>query len=149
METFNSYLSENHRQCDHELAELEQAISSKDWSTVQERFNTFMLSTLTHFEREETILFPPFEDASGSYEGGPTSCMRSEHEQMRELLSQMKEGCERKDQEHFFGLTETYMILVQQHNSKEEQVLYNMAEQLLGPQMELLITKMKGYQATL
>ena len=39
------------------------------------------------------------------------------------------------------------MILVQQHNSKEEQVLYNMAEQLLGAQMASLIAEMKTHQA--
>ncbi|MBT3235759.1 MAG: hemerythrin domain-containing protein [Bdellovibrionales bacterium] len=147
MENFLSYLSENHRQCDQHLAELEQAVTANNWEEVKKQYQTFSLSTLTHFEREEQILFPPFEEASGISEGGPTSCMRSEHQQMRELLEQMKEGCQQQDQEHLYGLTETYMILVQQHNSKEEQVLYNMAEQLLGAQMASLIAEMKTHQA--
>ena len=73
---------------------------------------------------------------------GPTKMMMMEHEQMRSLLSQIRETFESENQEKFFGLSETLMILMQQHNMKEEQMLYPMAQQHLSADAERIILMM-------
>ena len=63
---------------------------------------------------------------------GPTAVMRMEHEQMRSLLSQLTEAVSRQDGPRFLGLSETLMVLMQQHNMKEEQMLYPMCDRALA-----------------
>jgi hemerythrin-like domain-containing protein len=69
--------------------------------------------------------------------------MRMEHQQMLQIIAQMKDAVEKKDKNHFFGLSETLMMTIQQHNMKEEQMLYRMIDVHLGSESELIIDKMK------
>jgi hemerythrin-like domain-containing protein len=62
-----------------------------------------------------------------------------EHEQMRSLFSQMTTAIEQKDLEGFSGSAETLLLLMQQHNMKEENILYPMCEQSL-PSAEIADT---------
>jgi hemerythrin-like domain-containing protein len=58
--------------------------------------------------------------------------MRLEHEQMRALFRDMQASLPAHDARQFLGITETLLILMQQHNLKEEHVLYRLADQALG-----------------
>ena len=64
--------------------------------------------------------------------------MRSEHEQMRALLAQMNEALAARQQDQFLGLGETLMLLTQQHNMKEENILYPIMDQCIADQADLL-----------
>jgi hemerythrin-like domain-containing protein len=68
--------------------------------------------------------------------------MRQEHVQMRSLMSQMCEAIDANNKDKFFGLSETLMILLQQHNMKEEQMLYPMAQQHLSADSDRIIELM-------
>jgi hemerythrin-like domain-containing protein len=81
---------------------------------------------------EEEVLFPAFEQATGMTDGGPTFVMRSEHDQMRGLLEQMETAADGGDRDELIDLGDTLLMLIQQHNQKEEQMLYPLAEQALG-----------------
>ena len=70
--------------------------------------------------------------------------MRQEHTQMRTLISQMLEAIDADNKDRFFGLSETLMILMQQHNMKEEQMLYPMAQQHLAAESDLIVDMMKS-----
>jgi hemerythrin-like domain-containing protein len=70
--------------------------------------------------------------------------MEMEHEQMRELLSKMRNALEQKDKYKFFSASETLMILMQQHNMKEEQILYTLAQQHLEDDAEHLVSRMRS-----
>lgn len=94
--------------------------------------------TLYHFSHEESTLFPAFENATGMTQG-PTMMMRSEHEQMRDLLDQLISAAEQQDKDEFLGVCETFHIFNQQHNMKEEQVLYPMIDQHCGQDSEQLL----------
>ena len=59
---------------------------------------------------------------------GPTQMMRHEHEQMRELISRLGKAVESKDKDTYLAVAEPLMILMQQHNMKEEQMLYAMCD---------------------
>ena len=75
---------------------------------------------------------------------GPTMIMRMEHDQMRQLLNALQEDLEKKDRNHFFGVSESLMMLMQQHNMKEEQMLYKMADMHLGSLVSKIIEDMKA-----
>ena len=49
--------------------------------------------------------------------------MRREHDQMRTLFAQIEDALQRHDEDDFLGSTETLLILIQQHNMKEEGML--------------------------
>ena len=90
---------------------------------------------------EETVLFPTFEEISGMRQG-PTQVMRMEHQQMRNLLASMSEAVSNGDPEEILEVGETMMILMQQHNVKDEKILYPTADQHLASYREELIERM-------
>ena len=65
-----------------------------------------------------------------------------EHDQMRVVIHDMRSALEAKDAQQYLGLSETFLVLMQQHNFKEEGILYNMIDQVLGDQGEKLIAQL-------
>jgi len=139
----SNYMRDEHRHCDDEFAKVEQAVNAGDFKGAFEAFETFMIDTLGHFDKEEEILFPAFEAATLSTEG-PTYVMKLEHNQVRGLLEQVKDAIDKEDRDRFFSAADTLMILLQQHNMKEEQMLYAMCDNVLDEQAAELVEKMKN-----
>jgi len=135
-------MRDEHRMCDEYFAKAEEAVSNGDFKEAFKYFEEFMVDTLKHFDKEEEILFPTFEEVTGSSEG-PTQVMRYEHNQVRGLLEQLKDAIDKEDKDRFFSVADTLMILLQQHNMKEEQMLYAMCDRVLAPQADKLVEKMK------
>ena len=106
-----------------------------------ESIKSFLNEMERHFQMEETVLFPTFEEISGMRQGS-TQVMRMEHQQMRNLLARMSEAVSNGDPEEILEVGETMMILMQQHNMKEEGSLYPMADQHLASCREELIERM-------
>lgn len=131
MQTITEYLSAEHQHCDGLFADAETAAANNDLAAAKAGFAAFHEEMEQHLGKEENILFPAFEQATGSSRG-PTSVMRMEHEQMRELFAEMKAALDAGDTGTYAGLSETLLILMQQHNMKEEQMLYPMADRALG-----------------
>ena len=119
-------LVSQHHLCDSFFADAESAIQTHDWETAQTKWSLFVEELLKHLDREEQILFPAFEQATGMTQG-PTTVMRYEHQEMRQLLSDLQAAISQHDAVSFLGLSETLLVLMQQHNLKEENVLYPMA----------------------
>ena len=126
----SNHMKSEHRACDTEFADAEKAVIDGDFETAQDIFVKFAEDTLGHFAKEEEILFPAFEEVTGSTEG-PTNVMRYEHEQMRELIGRMAGTVEEKDKDAYLSIAESMMILLQQHNMKEEQMLYAMCDRVI------------------
>ena len=143
MNTISSFLTSDHRACDNEFANLENAIASLDWEEAKSQFDKFSADLLHHFDMEEKVMFPVFEEVTGMTQG-PTMVMRMEHSQMRNILDDLKADIEKKDKNHFFGVSESLMMLMQQHNMKEEQMLYAMADMHLGSFVSKVIEDMKA-----
>lgn len=135
------YMTNDHRECDNLYAPLEDAISRGDWDEALSLYMPFKEAMLRHFAMEEEVLFPEMEKFMGGGEG-PIHVMKMEHSQIRSIIEQMGEAINDKNSHKALGLGETFMILTQQHNMKEEQVLYTMAEQLPFEKGEIL-EKMK------
>ncbi|MCF8197221.1 MAG: hemerythrin domain-containing protein [Sulfuritalea sp.] len=124
-------LFQHHKHCDEIFASAEEACANGDWTEGDEAFARLFNQLETHFTSEEEVLFPAFESETGMT-SGPTEVMRGEHRQMRDLLAQMKDALAARDSDAFGGAAETLLILMQQHNMKEENILYPMCDNALG-----------------
>jgi hemerythrin-like domain-containing protein len=143
MSTIGSYLSDDHNACDDLFAAAENAVAVKDWTKAREHFDRFHASMRRHFAMEEDVLFPAFEARTGM-SGGPTFVMRAEHQQMNGLLQEMDAALARTDGQAYLGQSETLLMLMRQHNMKEENILYPMSDQALADQSADLLAAMKA-----
>ncbi len=128
-------LPDHHRHCDDLFVAAEESAQSGDWTAAILAFERFRAQMQAHFEAEEGTLFPAFEAATGM-RAGPTQMMRHEHEQMRSLLAQLEAACQARDGDSYAGAAETLLMLMQQHNMKEENILYPMCDRALGAEAE-------------
>jgi iron-sulfur cluster repair protein YtfE (RIC family) len=142
VDTLRAYLTDDHEQCDQLFADAENAVDGKDWPSAEALFERFSLCTMRHFAREEEILFPAFETTTGM-SGGPTVVMRHEHAQILEILPAMNDAIGRRDASGYLGLSETLLMLLRQHNLKEEQILYPMCDRALSGDAPALLERME------
>ena len=136
-------LPDHHRHCDNLFAAAEDAALRGDWTAAAPAFERFNAQMIAHFDAEETLLFPAFEAATGM-RAGPTQMMRHEHDQMRGLLAQLAAACDAQDSQEYGGAAETLLMLMQQHNMKEENILYPMCDQALGTEAERIGVQMSA-----
>ena len=133
----------DHRQCDDCFVAVERSVARAAWADADAEFGKFREAMQHHFDAEEAVLFPAFEARTGM-SMGPTQVMRGEHGQMRELLAAAKDALDARDADDYSGSAETLLIMMQQHNMKEENILYPMCDQHLVAQLETLLTQLKG-----
>ncbi len=132
----------DHRACDAIWAEVEAAVEEdKDPSDAWKRFEAAMFRHLT---MEEAVLFPALE-AAGMPRMGPIHVMLMEHEQMRSVLRQMGGCADAGEWEDVADHGDTLLMLIQQHNVKEEAVLYPMANRLLAGRWPELVKQLAAY----
>ncbi len=141
MPKITDVMSADHKRCDELFAKAEDAVSNGDWESGATAFRGFHDATEQHFSMEEAVLFPAVEQSTGMT-SGPTQVMRMEHMQMRQLLADMDESVTEKNQEKYLGLSETLIMVMQQHNTKEEQIVYVMADQSLREKAADVLTQM-------
>lgn len=127
MISISDVMTADHKLCDELYVSAELYVSKNDWDQASCTARKFINCLLFHFQHEEEILFPEFEKKSGMRHG-PTEMMRHEHEQMKSLIVELEKSLESKNQERYLGLSETLLIYMQQHNMKEEQILYPMID---------------------
>jgi len=133
MSTLTEPLRHHHKHCDERFVAAEAAVIDKNWTVAAQLLPDFLTEMEAHFRTEEEILFPAFEAATGMTMG-PTRMMRLEHAQMRELFGQMNAALTNRDARDFAGVAETLLVLMQQHNMKEENILYPMCDRGLDSQ---------------
>ena len=147
MTAVTDYMTRHHRQCDEAFASAEDAVSAKDWAAARQKFDRLRDIMKRHFAMEEQVLFPAFEERSGMTMG-PTEVMRQEHAQMNHLLEQMNPAVAAQDAEQFLGCSETLLVLMQQHNMKEEGMLYRMIDQAFSGETQTLIGRLEDAAAS-
>ena len=139
--TINQFMSTDHRACDEQFATLENCIDSEDFATAEKLFEEFHTHMLKHFDMEEQVMFPQYQNCEGGH-CDPTPVMLMEHNQMRAIFTQMSDAINANDKEKFLGQSEALLFTMQQHNMKEEQMMYNLADQSLNS--EEIIEAMKA-----
>jgi len=65
MNSISTYMMRDHKACDEHFAQAEDAVAAGDWARVTSSFAAFVDALGRHFELEEQILFPAFEDRTG------------------------------------------------------------------------------------
>ena len=142
MSTISDFMTKTHALCDELFTNAENLATESNWTELNSAFQDFVTETGKHFSKEEDILFPNVERVMGS-SGGPTQVMRMEHQQMRELIALLSHAVTQKDQSEFLGEAETLLVLMQQHNMKEEQILYPMIDRVIGQESESFVRDME------
>ena len=142
MHTIAEHMTADHKTCDNEFAVAEQAALEGNWSEAETAFKAFNDDMARHFRMEEEVLFPALTSAGGP--AGPVHVMLMEHAQIKELLKQMGAAVARKDAQQYGGLSETLLMVMQQHNHKEENILYPITDQILAAQRETLLGQMQA-----
>ena len=98
-----------------------------------------------HHAKEEDHLFPVLESAGIQREGGPVGCMLHEHEQGRALIGMIAGNLDAAARgeagacQNLRRAGAAYIALLRQHIFKEDNVLFAMADQALGPQEQQLM----------
>lgn len=124
-----AFFTEDHRAIDRVWAEVEAAADFAEAADAASRFDAALRR---HLAWEEDVLFPTFEDATGHHGFGPTEIMRGEHGQMRAVLEEMARCVAEGNRTGLEEQGDTLMMLIQQHNAKEEGMLYPMTDQAIG-----------------
>ena len=143
MSSIRSFMTDDHRRCDDLFADAEQAIGKKNQEAAQAALDHFHGAMLAHFATEEKTLFPAFEAKTGMTMG-PTQVMRLEHEQMRAMMNDAVDALKSGDMDDYLGQAETLLIMMQQHNMKEENMLYPMCDQHLSAELPLLLEHLEA-----
>jgi hemerythrin-like domain-containing protein len=128
----SEFFSDDHRHCDDAWAAVEQAAGSGDAALATTKWTEFAGRMRRHLAMEEEVLFPAIEDVTQMRGAGPTEVMRHEHRQMRGLLDEMARRADSKDFDGLLDQGDTLLMLIAQHNAKEEGVLYPMADSALA-----------------
>ena len=142
MTNIRNLMTEDHRHCDDLFANAELAVSKKDNQAAKACFNQFQQAMLAHFDAEEKTLFPTFEAKTGMIMG-PTQVMRLEHVQIRALMDEALEALVQNQPDDYLGHADTLVIMMQQHNMKEENMLYPMCDQHLPGEMPELLARLE------
>jgi hemerythrin superfamily protein len=139
-------LTAHHRACDELFLAAEGAAADGIWPECEAKLAAYCTEIERHIEFEEQVLFPAFEQATGMTQG-PTTVMREEHAQIRELNARMVAAAARRVSDEFLAASETFLVLMQQHNLKEEGVLYPECDALLGPQGGVIGEGLRAFKA--
>lgn len=138
MSSISESMTRDHRACDERFAAAEGAAAKGDWLRAASDFAAYRAAMERHLTIEEETLFPAFERHTGMT-AGPTAVMRAEHAEMRDLFERLAAAATAQDADEFLGLAETLNLLMQQHNMKEEQVLYTLMDESLGGEADSLL----------
>lgn len=141
MNTIAEFMSTFHKTCDEAFALAEENAVANNWGPADAAFNTFRHDMERHFHMEQEVLFPALLEAGGP--AGPVQVMLMEHAQMNDLIGQLGAALADKNAQQYGGVSETLLIVMQQHNLKEEQILYTIADRILAATRESVISRMQ------
>ncbi len=139
--TINQFMTTDHRACDEQFAQLENIVDLENFEGAKAMFEEFHAHMCNHFDMEEKVMFPKYQSCEGGH-CDPTPVMIMEHDQMRAIFIQMENALNENNKEKFLGQSEALLFTMQQHNMKEEQMMYNFADQALNS--EEIISEMKA-----
>lgn len=86
-----------------------------------------------HHHKEEQVLFPALEQKGIPNEGGPIGVMLMEHEVKRGHVKELRNAAENNEIDKIKEHASAIITLLRDHISKENDILYPMAEQVLTP----------------
>ena len=140
-----AFFVQDHRDCDARWADVEELLDTDDIEMAGAAWQKYDASMRRHIAMEDEVLFPAFDARSGMAGGGPVMVMKTEHQQMLGLLDQIGEAIEAGNAGEAMDIGDTLLMLIQQHNVKEEGMLYPMAEDMLSGDWDDLVAQLDKY----
>ncbi|MHB8563788.1 MAG: hemerythrin domain-containing protein [Acidiferrobacteraceae bacterium] len=144
MGLINDYLREGHYRCDRLLEQAEEAVSEHRWARAATCLDAYASMLRCHIEAEEHILFPALERAHGGM-FTPGRVMRIEHRRFEGSLAALSGFVMERDQGAFRTEAEALKTALANHNRKEEQVLYPLADRMVPPERHATLTAIRNY----
>lgn len=112
-----------------------------DWESVEQAIDFFQnFADRCHHGKEEDCLFPVLEKKGFSPEQGPTGVLRNEHEVGRQHIQGMQQAVTDAAAGGSLAIAalvshaRSFVQLLRKHIQKEDQVLFQMADQALSEQ---------------
>lgn len=143
MQTISSYMQDDHVLIDGIAERAVAAAAARDWDGFARDGTQFLRRLRRHIEMEERLLFPAFEERTGMTAGGPSVQMRVEHEQMQPILQRMEAALVARDATGFQLSTKALFDILVPHNQKEEQMMYPMLDEAMGPEAVALLGEVR------
>lgn len=153
-------LMEEHRVIERVLNALERAINRLGRG--EEVYLRFFTGTAVfikgfvdecHHKKEENILFPALVESGLPKDSGPVAVMLAEHEEGRQLAQGLRQAAERfqagdiRMRDVLVQNARAYITLLHQHISKEDKVLFPMADKIFSAaQQEQLLTGFGNFE---
>ncbi len=145
-DTITAFMEGEHTRIRGLWEEALSALDSEQFNALHGKAGDFIAALERHIRAEEQILFPSIEERSGDTE--PTRAMKLEHRLMARMLERLKPLL--TVQERWTGMlaVEGQEIdpssLLRSHESKEHDVLYPLADKVLGTEeARKVIAKMR------
>lgn len=134
-------MTQHHRECDQGLSLVEEYLEGSKFRPALEAFHVWKKLNYDHFSTEEELLFPRTESVMGKIP--PIQVMLMEHQQIKGLFNDIESAIQNGDKNRAIGIIETCMIMIQQHNMKEEQILYPIIERSLANSEDIIVNELK------
>lgn len=144
MGSISDYMQKDHAEIDAIAGRAAGAAASGDLPGMAREGAQFLDRLERHIEVEEELLFPAFEERTGMTEAGPSLQMREEHVPMQEHLRAMREAIQAGDAAAWQRASEPLLELLVPHNQKEEQMMYPMLDDALGPDASTLLDEVRA-----
>jgi len=129
--------------CLEELAERATAQKSVDAASVEDALDFLSaFADRCHHAKEEQVLFPALNARGLPREAGPVAVMLREHELGRAAVARMKSALDDAKRriagapQRFAVAAREYVALLREHITKENGVLFPMADQMLGEEAQ-------------
>lgn len=102
-----------------------------------------------HHGKEEGFLFPELINSGVQNQGGPIGVMLHEHVLGRQYIASMSAALDASNYDEFSSNADKYISLLRQHISKENNVLFAMADKLLDEaRQDYLFEKFEEHEET-
>ena len=102
-----------------------------------------------HHGKEEGILFPAITKAGIPEQGGPVGQMLAEHAEGRKLIKAMEAAVDPLDGRAFAEAAAGYAGLLRSHITKENQVLFPIAERTIpAPELDVIFEHFEQHEET-
>lgn len=143
LQSLTEFLSADHERIDGLYSRMLSMVQAG--RDARAEFRLFETAMRRHIAMEEEGFFPEFDRMMGLEGQGPTAVMREEHVEIRELLDRMSGCAAEGDRAGLLAAGDTFVTLIEQHNLKEQQMLYPMADEAFGAQTDDLLRKLALY----
>ena len=143
--TVSDYLGYDHRRLDGMLPAVGTLVAAGDLEHAREQFAEFSCGLSRHIDAEEQVLFPDMERRT-ERSAGPTMVMRAEHVEIRNWMECAAAALKAEDADGFRSALQGMQGVLEQHNVKEEYILYPMADEAAREPggLERLIRRMQA-----